>query len=81
MNKVQAIIVFAITMAVGYFVGDAIFQILIDPHIVPILGLRPLLAASTVFITMLAAYYIVDFKYNFEKHGGRLFKNHRLFRK
>lgn len=73
-KKFEAILVFIVTMVGSYGIADLIFSSVLDVYIVPLVGMRPLVAAFNAAIIMSLGYILVDSKYHFEKKGGKLFK-------
>lgn len=82
MNKtLEALIVCLITAVISYLVGSMFFRLIVDTLIVPIIGLRPVLAATNMAFFIVGGFYLVDSKYHFEQKGGKLFKDFKLFKK
>ena len=74
-KKFEAYLVFAFTTVIGFIVGTLFFRIFIDTTLVPLIGMRPIIAAATVSIVYIIIYKLVDNKYHFKEKWKGLKKS------
>ncbi len=80
-KKIEAIIILFFTWFISYIIAELFFSYFLDIYIVPYIGGRPLIGGINAGVFVILGYKLVDVKYNFEKNGGKLFRNYKLLDK